>query len=142
MPLYAWIALYGGFTATIYPLCIAYANDYLEPGQIVAASGSLVFAFSLGAATGPSLAAIVMGHAGPNGLFLLSVTICLGFVAFILYRMRIRHWAPVVEKESYVPMPEVSATPVTTEIDPRAEVGEEYDHTEAPTGGEPIYAGR
>lgn len=121
VPLYAWIALYGGFTATLYPLCIAYANDYLEPGQVVAASGSLVFAFSLGAATGPSLAATVMGYTGPNGLFVLSVAVCFGFAAFIIYRMRIRHWAPVVEKEPYVPMPEVLAAPVPSEIDPRAE---------------------
>ena len=38
--------------------------------------------------------------------------------------------APVVEKEPYVVMPDVMAAPVATEIDPRAEVGEEYDETD------------
>ena len=139
VPLFAWIALYGGLTATIYPLCVAYANDYLEPGQVVAASGSLVLAFGLGAAVGPSLAAFVMGYLGPSGLFVLSVSVSVLFVAFMLYRMRIRHWAPVVEKEPYVPMPEVIATPVTSEIDPRAEVDAGYDQIEPQPGEDRTY---
>ena len=129
IPLYVWIALYGGFTATLYPLCVAYANDYLEPSQVVAASGSLVFAFGTGAAAGPPVAAFVMGNMGPRGLFVLSFGVCVLYIGFILYRMRIRSWAPVVDKEPYVPMPEVIATPVVSEIDPRAEVDEQYDLT-------------
>ena len=35
----------------------------------------------------------------------------------------------MVDKEPYVPMPEVIATPVVSEIDPRAEVDEQYDLT-------------
>ena len=134
VPTYLWIALYGGLTATLYPLCVAYANDYLEPGQVVAASSSLVFAFGIGAAAGPTAAAIAMRYYGPGGLFLLSFAICLIYTAFIIYRMRIRHWAPVVEKDPYVPMPEVIATPLASEIDPRAEVDFRYDFTDE---GEP-----
>lgn len=130
VPLYLLIALYGGFSATLYPLCVAYANDYLEPGQVVAASSSLVLAFGLGAAVGPIVAAFVMGLVGPSGLFWLSLSVCVLYIVFILYRMRIRHWAPVVEKEPYVPMPEVIATPVSTEIDPRAEIDARYDDKE------------
>ncbi len=130
IPLYYLIALYGGLTATLYPLCVAYANDYLEPGQVVAASSSLVLAFGLGAAFGPVVAAFVMRLVGPSGLFWLSLCVCLLYTGFILYRMRVRHWAPVAEKEPYVPMPEVIATPVSTEIDPRAEVDAHYDEKE------------
>lgn len=130
VPMYVWIALFGGCTATLYPLCVAYANDYLEPGQVVAASSSLVFAFGIGAAAGPTLAAIAMRYAGPGGLFLLSFVICLMYTVFIIHRMRIRHWAPVVEKDPYVPMPEVIAAPVASEIDPRAEVDDRYDLTD------------
>lgn len=135
IPTYAWIALYGGFSATLYPLCVAYANDYLEPGQVVAASSSLVFAFGLGAAAGPTAAAVAMRMAGPDGLFMLSLVICLMYTLFIIHRMRIRHWAPVVEKDPYVPMPEVIATPVASEIDPRAEVGDRYDVGDEDTQG-------
>ena len=129
VPTYVWIALYGGFTATLYPLCVAYANDYLEPGQVVAASSSLVFAFGVGAAAGPTIAASAMRISGPGGLFLLSCCICLMYTLFIAHRMRVRHWAPVVAKDPYVPMPEVSATPLGSELDPRAEVDDRYDST-------------
>ena len=129
VPLYVWIALYGGLTATLYPLCVAYANDYLDPGQVVAASSSLVLAFGLGAAVGPVLAAFFMRYAGASGLFVLSLCISVLYIVFVMYRMRIRHWAPVVEKEPYVPMPEITATPVSTELDPRAEVDPRYDRT-------------
>ena len=121
--------MYGGLTATLYPLCVAYANDYLDPGQVVAASSSLVLAFGLGAAVGPVLAAFFMRYAGTSGLFVLSLCICVLYIVFVMYRMRIRHWAPVVEKEPYVPMPEIIATPVSTELDPRAEVDPRYDRT-------------
>lgn len=131
VPLYFWIAVYGGLTATLYPLCVAYANDYLEPGQVVAASSSLVLAFGLGAAVGPAVAAYIMGLVGPNGLFWLALFVSLLYILFILHRMRIRHWAPVVDKEPYVPMPEVIAAPVSTEIDPRAEIDASYDDVEA-----------
>lgn len=45
--------LFGGTVATLYPLGIAYVNDYLEPEQRVHAAGGLVFAYGLGAVTGP-----------------------------------------------------------------------------------------
>jgi MFS family permease len=128
--LYVWIALYGGLTATLYPLCVAYANDYLEPGQVVAASGSLVFAFGIGAAAGPPVAAFIMGNMGSRGLFVLSFCVCVLYIGFIMHRMRIRSWAPVVDKDPYVPMPEVIAAPVISELDPRAEVDEQYDLTD------------
>jgi MFS family permease len=139
VPVYAWIAVYGGLTATIYPLCVAYANDYLDPGQVVAASSSLVLAFGLGAAVGPTVAAFAMKHAGPPGLFVLSLLICAGYGVFIIYRMRVRHWAPVVEKDPYVPMPEVIAAPVVSEIDPRAEVYERHEASEDDDWGAPGY---
>ena len=40
--------------------CIAYANDRLEPQQIVAASGSLVMVAGFGAMTGPIVIAFFM----------------------------------------------------------------------------------
>ncbi|MFT7496513.1 MAG: MFS family permease, partial [Urechidicola sp.] len=39
---FASILLLGGAAMPMYSICIAYANDRLEPGQIVGASGSLV----------------------------------------------------------------------------------------------------
>lgn len=44
----------------MYSICIAYANDRLEPHQIVAASGSLLMVAGFGAMTGPILIAFFM----------------------------------------------------------------------------------
>src|SRR5690606_21028457 len=70
-------ALFGGLSFALYPLCVAHANDHLEPEQRVAASGGLVLAYSAGAAAGPLAAASVMTVAGPQGLFLF-IAICAG----------------------------------------------------------------
>jgi MFS family permease len=44
----------------MYSICIAYANDRLEPQQIVAASGSLVMISGIGLSTGPIIIAFFM----------------------------------------------------------------------------------
>ncbi|TNF90576.1 MAG: MFS transporter [Gammaproteobacteria bacterium] len=50
----------GGAAMPMYSICIAYANDRLEPQQIVAASGSLVMVAGFGAMTGPIVIAFFM----------------------------------------------------------------------------------
>ena len=50
--LYLAVALVGGFSMPLYALCVAHTNDYLTPGQMVAASSTLVLAVSIGSAIG------------------------------------------------------------------------------------------
>ena len=50
---YLVITLLGGAAMPMYSICIAYANDRLEPHQIVGASGSLVMVAGIGAMIGP-----------------------------------------------------------------------------------------
>ncbi len=57
---YLWIVFLGGAALPMYSICIAYANDRLEPRQIVAASGSLVMVAGIGLSTGPILSALFM----------------------------------------------------------------------------------
>ncbi len=57
---YAVIAALGGAAMPMYSLCIAHANDRLEPQQIVAASGSLVMIAGIGLMTGPVLVSFFM----------------------------------------------------------------------------------
>ncbi len=44
----------------MYSICVAYANDRLEPHQIVGASGSLVMVSGIGLMTGPIVIAFFM----------------------------------------------------------------------------------
>ena len=68
-----------------------------------------------------------MRIAGPQGMFIYIITIVVLLTGFIAWRMRVRQWAPVVEKEPYVLQPELQTPGVISELDPRAEVDEGYD---------------
>ena len=57
---YVVIVGLGAAAMPMYSICIAYANDRLEPEQIVAASGSLVMVAGFGAMTGPIVIAFFM----------------------------------------------------------------------------------
>ncbi len=57
---YAVMVALGGAAMPMYSLCVAHANDRLEPEQIVAASGSLVMIAGIGLMTGPVLIAFFM----------------------------------------------------------------------------------
>ncbi|MCP4429841.1 MAG: MFS transporter [Gammaproteobacteria bacterium] len=57
---YLVIILLGGAAMPMYSLCIAHANDRLEPHQIIAASGSLVMISGIGLCTGPIVIAFFM----------------------------------------------------------------------------------
>lgn len=114
-------AVYGGISATIYPLAVAYANDFAEARHAVAVSGGLVLAYGIGAAAGPILAAASMRLGGPEGLFYFCALISAMLAGFALYRTRRRQWVEVAEKESFVPLPEGLTTPVALELDPRGE---------------------
>ena len=120
----ALAALYGGFVSTLYPLSVAYANDFVEPQDLVPASAGLVLAFGAGAALGPVPAGWLMQWLGPSGLFSFSMCVVLSLAVFVGFRMRKRTWAPVTEKEAFVALPEATSTPAPLEADPRGEVEE------------------
>ena len=115
--------LYGGVISTLYPLSVAYANDYVEDNDIVALSGGLVLVFGVGAAIGPLPAGWLMHLMGAQGLFVYIGIILLTLSTFILFRMRRRSWAKVAEKDSFVALPEATSTPSALEVDPRIESG-------------------
>jgi len=112
-------AVFGGVTATFYPLGIAYANDYLTAEQRVQASGGLVLAYGIGSAGGPLLASLALTGTGPPGLFLYNGVVGMAFLLFIAYRARRRTWAGITPKESFHAMPDATATPGGVEYDPR-----------------------
>jgi MFS family permease len=119
------VALFFGLSSTLYPLSIAYANDYLEPGDIVAASGGFVLVYGIGAVLGPLASSYSMRMIGPSGMFMFIILAAGLLVLMILSRMRIRQWAHVVEKEPYVPAAETPRA--VGDLDPRAEVDDGYD---------------
>ncbi len=112
MAITAVAALYGGVISTLYPMGVAYANDYIEAEDRVAVSPGLVLAFGAGAAAGPIPAGYLMEWLGPLGLYLHTAIVSLALATFIGYRMTRRSWAGVVEKETFVVLPVATSTPI------------------------------
>ena len=121
------IFLYYGFTSTLYPLSLAYANDYLEHDDVITMGSGFVLAFSVGAALGPIAASLAMRWTGPSGLFLFEILVASSLTLFTLWRMRVRIWAGIIKKDPYVALPDVHAPVIVSELDPRANVSENYD---------------
>ena len=121
------VGLFFGLSSTIYPLCVAYANDHLDSADVVSASGGFVLFYAMGAVSGPLISSLAMRVSGARGLFVFIITASLALGIFIIWRIQIRQWVPTAGKEPYVLQPEAQAPGVVSELDPRAEVGDYYD---------------
>jgi MFS family permease len=97
------MAVFGGLSIPLYSLCIAHANDYLEPDQMVAASSGLVLASGVGAVLGPITASLSMLLLGQNGFFWWLALIHVVMGIFAVYRMAKRRARPVQEQSHYAP---------------------------------------
>jgi len=111
-------AVFGGAIFTLYPLCVAHANDFVKPADMVRASGGLILAYACGAIVGPLAASAAMTAIGPLGLFafISAVGAVAGLYAF--WRMGRRPSPSSEERGAFRPLPRT--TPVASELDPRA----------------------
>ena len=98
------IAVFGGTSLPLYSLCLAHANDFLEPGQIVAASATMVLVGGVGMSIGPLLAGASMTVAGPSALFALLAFVHTSIGVFALYRMTQRKARPKEKQRRYESM--------------------------------------
>jgi MFS family permease len=85
--LYLGVGLLGGLTLPIYSICVAHTNDYLKPGQIVAASGTLVLVLGVGLVFGPTLGSLALDRYGPGGLFFMLAMVQGLTVATAVFRL-------------------------------------------------------
>ncbi|QTP60886.1 MFS transporter [Billgrantia antri] len=107
---------------TLYALSLAHTNDWLEPGEVVAANAKLMIWYGIGSIIGPFAASLVMRLVGPDGLWVFLGGASLALAAFVAWRLRRRPGVPVeeVEQEPFVAVPTLE-TPHFTELDPRLE---------------------
>lgn len=92
----------GGVTTPLYALFLAYANDFLSPEDMPAASGGLVFTFGLGAIGGPMVTGWAMEGHGPSAFWLVMGATFAAIALFALYRMTQREFVPIEDTESYL----------------------------------------
>ena len=117
--LFVFVGLLGGLSLPLYSLCIAHANDHLEPSQMVGASASLVLVMGIGASLGPLTAGAVMTAVGANGYFWCLALVHGAIGVFALYRMTIRSAVPLDDQAPFVPMTS-QASPVAASVVHRA----------------------
>ncbi|OUR78034.1 hypothetical protein A9Q83_08570 [Alphaproteobacteria bacterium 46_93_T64] len=124
--------LFGGFCMPLYSLFIAHTNDYLKPGQMVAASSGLILVNGVGAVLGPIVVAALMSVFGSTAFFLCMAVASLGIAGFTMFRMTIREAIPVEDQIDFVAMP-VRSGYVAVNMNPESE---EYDEEEEPQAEE------
>lgn len=87
VPFLAAIFAYGGLALSLYSLCVAHANDRLQPEQMVAASSGLMLCYGVGAILGPISVGALMGRLGPDGFFIYLALVHALVGALAIYRM-------------------------------------------------------
>jgi MFS family permease len=85
--LIALAACVGASAFVLYPLSSSHAQDLAERANAVEVSTGLLLAYTIGAIVGPTAAAWLMVHIGPQALFIHNTAIHLGFVVFIAWRL-------------------------------------------------------
>jgi MFS family permease len=113
---YLVIVALGGVAMPMYSICVAYANDRLEPHQIVGASGSLVMVSGFGAMTGPIVIAFFMDLLGVEYYFWGIAAVFTAILMFTLMRIGARSGIAPDEQSSLVAGP--FGTPIAEYLSP------------------------
>ncbi|MCP3687175.1 MAG: MFS transporter [Gammaproteobacteria bacterium] len=108
---YLVIVLLGGAAMPMYSICIAYANDRLEPHQIVAASGSLVMIAGIGLCTGPIVIAFFMDVYSVDFYFWGIASVFTSILGFTLIRINSSRGVPL-EDQGHI----IASGPIGTPI--------------------------
>jgi MFS family permease len=119
--------LMGGMANPLYSLLIAHTNDYLEPEDMAAASGGMIFINGLGAIAGPVITGWAMDVVGPAGFFIFAGSLFAALTVYGLYRSTRRPAPSVEDTGSYVAVTP-TASPVA--VDAAIEYAQEYAQTD------------
>jgi MFS family permease len=122
----------GGCLATIYPISVAHAFDYIDRSEMISANSSMLLIWAIGATIGPLLASLVMGQVGPTGLFYYLTIIAFILAAFTRYRMGRRQARPSNEQTSFVALGSTSA--IAGALDPRTDPLPEFYYDDVDPG--------
>ena len=79
------MGLYGGLSLTLYSLCIAHANDYLSPAQMVGTASALIMVNGAGSVIGSLLLLLLWMLSGIWGIMVRSQRHILRLVYLFCY---------------------------------------------------------
>lgn len=111
------MGLYGGLSLTLYSLCIAHANDFLSPAQMVGTASTLIMVNGAGSIVGSPVVAISMDIFGDYGYYGMIAAGHFALGIFVLLRMTRRESVPNEAQGPFVAVPE-AATAVSMTLNP------------------------
>ena len=114
------VIVFGGCIYSMYSLCVAHTNDFVDREDFLEASSGLLLTWGLGSAIGPVLGAFAMERIGLGGLFLFAAVVHLLFMAYTWYRIRRRAPLAPADRADFVHADAARTSPVAAALDPRA----------------------
>ncbi len=115
------VAIFGGCIYSMYSLCVAHTNDFVEREDFVEASSGLLLTWGIGASIGPIAAGPLMQWLGLEGLFLFAAVVHVVFILFAWYRIRQRAPLPPEARPDFVQAGHTRTSHVLAAMDPRAQ---------------------
>jgi len=112
--------LFGGLLFPMYSLCIAHANDFLTPSQMVAVASGLIMMSGAGAVTGSPMAALSLEYLGTASFFPVLATTQVVTALIVVVRMTARPSVPGAAQGPFVAIPEAS-TAMAASLNPETE---------------------
>jgi MFS family permease len=130
VPVLALTFLLGGFMSTIYPVCVAHANDRVEPDEVIAVSGQLILVQGLASFVGPILGTAIMGRNGISGVYIYMAVVASLFVAGTVWRVR-QALPPQHKERSFVILADHMSQPLAHVAEDEEIVSGEAGHATA-----------
>jgi MFS family permease len=126
---------------SLYPLAVAFSNDYVESEHRVSLTAILLVTFGIGACVGPLATGVLMRELGPNMLYAF-VSACAFILIFRVRPETIKNMQPVENAPlQHVPMPDnMTSSPLSAALDPRVDehmVQEQMQNPVAPAAKSP-----
>lgn len=111
--------MYGGFSFTLYPLCITYCCDFFSNAGITAITASCLIVYGIGCIIGPLISPIFINYLGANGLIVYlgifaGTLTCFGFIRAVC-----KPPPPKEMHEDFMALPRTS--PQAYQLDPRSD---------------------
>ena len=117
------VFIFGGCAFSIYPLCVAHANDNVDATHVLEISRGLLLLSGIGSTIGPLTAGILMGWFGAQALMFYFTVLMLLLATYALMRRTIGAPIDVSEQGDFVVM--ARSSPAVLELDPRTEADDE-----------------
>lgn len=113
--------LWGGFSMTMYAICLAHANDGADSSDFVDIGSAMLIAYGLSSAIGAPLASTVMSVLGYHYLFVFMGTAFAVFAGFLVMRRKSNVMPAVAENHEAFQAQAGMTTPAVYNLDPRAD---------------------